>query len=127
MDRQENSSAATPLTEATYFILLSLAPGPNHGYAIMKDVQQLSHDRVVLSTGTLYGALKRLLDAGWISRAGNESVPENGRDRKSYRLTELGDVVLQSELERLNVLVRAAKNKLPEGKSSVYETDHRTP
>ena len=45
-----------PLTEATFFILLSLAPGPKHGYAIMKDVQHLSHHhRIVLSTATLYG------------------------------------------------------------------------
>ena len=54
----------TPLTEATYFIMLSLSREPRHGYAIMKDVQSLSEDRVILSTGTLYGALKRLLKQG---------------------------------------------------------------
>ena len=51
-------SANLPLTEATYFILLSLALGPRHGYLIMKDVRSLSRGRVTLSTGTLYGALK---------------------------------------------------------------------
>jgi len=55
-----------PLTEATFFILLSLAPGAKHGYAILKEVPLLSQQRVTLSTGTLYGALKRLLTAGWI-------------------------------------------------------------
>ena len=55
-----------PLTETTLYILLSLAPGPRHGYAIMKDVRALSHNRVELSTGTLYSALKRLLDQNWI-------------------------------------------------------------
>ena len=54
----------SPLTEPTYFILLSLSPKPKHGYAIMKDVKELSKSRVILSTGTLYGALKRLLDQG---------------------------------------------------------------
>ena len=67
-----------PMTETTYFILLSLAPGPSHGYAIMKDVQQLSQARVVLSTGTLYGALKRLLELGWIERVDDPAAGENG-------------------------------------------------
>ena len=64
MDYDEN----LPLSEAVFFILLSLAPGPKHGYAIMKDVQALSDSRVGLSTGTLYGALKRLLDGGRVRR-----------------------------------------------------------
>ena len=63
-----NTPPIAPLTESTYFILLSLSPEPKHGYAIMKEVQELSEGRVVLSTGTLYGALKRLLDEGWIIR-----------------------------------------------------------
>ncbi len=55
-----------PLSEAVFLILLSLMPGPKHGYAIMKDVQALSENRVSLSTGTLYGALKRLLKQEWV-------------------------------------------------------------
>jgi DNA-binding PadR family transcriptional regulator len=96
------------LTEATYFILLSLTPGPSHGYAIMKDVQQLSRERVTLSTGTLYGALKRLLEVGWIERVEEPGV-ENGRERKAYRLTEIGEGVLQNEVDRLSLLVSAAQ------------------
>jgi DNA-binding PadR family transcriptional regulator len=57
-----------PLTEATFFILLSLSPAPKHGYAIMKEVKALSNGRIVFSTGTLYGALRRLLEQGWIRR-----------------------------------------------------------
>jgi DNA-binding PadR family transcriptional regulator len=101
-----------PLTEATYFILLSLAPEPKHGYAIMKDVQALSHGRVSFSTGTLYGAIKRLLEQNWIHRA-DESISEsNGQLRKAYALTELGRRILQSEVDRLNTLVDVAQLRL---------------
>ena len=75
----------TPLTKSTYFILLSLSPQPKHGYAIMKDVQALSENRIVLSTGTLYGALKRLLDLGWIIRLEDAGATGAVRDRKVYR------------------------------------------
>jgi DNA-binding PadR family transcriptional regulator len=102
----------TPLTEATYFIMLSISLEPRHGYAIMKDVQSLSEDRVVLSTGTLYGALKRLLKQGWIERVEEESdktnAEESGRIRKAYALTSLGRRVLDVEITRLKVLVDAA-------------------
>jgi len=98
-----------PLTEVTYFILLSLAPGPRHGYAIMKDVRSLSKGRVVLSTGTLYGALKRLLEGGWILRSDEAQPNGKGRERKTYRLTELGRHILEAELERLDSLVSAAQ------------------
>jgi DNA-binding PadR family transcriptional regulator len=56
------------LTEPVLLILLSLAEQPRHGYSILKDVEEMSDGRVTLSTGTLYGALRRLLDDGWIQR-----------------------------------------------------------
>jgi DNA-binding PadR family transcriptional regulator len=97
-----------PLTEATFFILLSLAPGPKHGYAIMKDTRSLSDNRVVLSTGTLYGALKRLLEQEWIRRVEDR---HNGteRNRKAYALTNQGRRVLNAEIERLRKLVSVAR------------------
>lgn len=98
-----------PLTEATYFILLSLAPGPSHGYAMMKDVERLSQERVSLSTGTLYGAIKRLQENGWIQRTEDRREYENGRQRKYYRLTPLGSNILQAEIYRLGDLLSAAK------------------
>ena len=61
-----NPDAAPPLSEAVLLILLSMAEEPRHGYAILKDVEELSHGRVRLSTGTLYGALRRMLDDRWI-------------------------------------------------------------
>lgn len=104
-----NIESQLPLTEVTYFILLSLSPGPRHGYSIMKDVRYLSRDRVILSTGTLYGALKRLLDQGWILRVDDLHDNGSGRVRKVYRLTNLGQHVLQAEVMRLNSLVTAAQ------------------
>src|SRR5512136_1038050 len=105
MSTQTRTLSQPPLSEATLFILLSLAPGPRHGYAIMKDVQMLSDDRIVLSTGTLYGALKRLLEQGWIERVDDPEPNGTDRERKAYALTQAGRHVLKTEVERLRKLV----------------------
>ena len=112
---KSNTSAESnlPLTEVTYFILLSLAPGAKHGYGIMKDVRFMSKERVVLSTGTLYGPLPRLLEQGWITRAEAPAVKSPGRQRKMYRLTSLGQQVLEAEINRLDSLVAAAQKRIP--------------
>jgi DNA-binding PadR family transcriptional regulator len=96
-----------PLTETTFLILLSISIEPKHGYAILKDVEVLSDGRVRLSTGTLYGALKRLLDAGWIERVPEDEMDddlESDRPRKAYALTKLGGRVLQAEIHRMQKL-----------------------
>lgn len=87
------------LTEAVYYILLSLDE-PMHGYGIMQNAEKLSGGRVRLAAGTLYGALNTLLDKGWIS-----ALPGEGR-RKAYQLTAEGRAALLSELARLRELVR---------------------
>lgn len=103
-----------PLTEATYLILLSLAPGPKHGYGILKDVEDLSHGRIIFSTGTLYGAIKRLLEQGWITRAeAGESEEENTRQRKEYILTPTGRQVLNAEVSRMGEMLQAARQYFP--------------
>ena len=106
----------SPLTEATFFIMLSLAPERKHGYAIMKDVQTLSENRVVLSTGTLYGALKRLLEQGWIERVDDPSTNGN-RERKAYELTNRGRRVLDVEVARLKALVLTAQRRAVRGQA----------
>lgn len=98
-----------PLSEVTAYILLSLAPGSRHGYAIMKDVQALSKERVMLSTGTLYGAIKRLLEQEWIERVDDPDANNSSRVRKVYRLTELGKQILKAEVKRMDRLVAAAQ------------------
>ena len=100
-----------PLTEPTLYILLSLAPGPKHGYAIMKEVQILSRQRVMLSTGTLYGALKRLLEQGWIERPA-ETIKPPSRGSQAYQLTSLGSQILTSEIERLQALLTTAHTQI---------------
>ena len=94
-----------PLTEPVLLILLSLAGQPRHGYSILKDVEQMSDGRVVLSTGTLYGALRRLLDDDWIEPFKEQ---DNSRGRQAYRLTARGRRNLQAEARRLKHLARLA-------------------
>jgi DNA-binding PadR family transcriptional regulator len=98
-----------PLREPTFFILLSLSPGPKHGYAILKETEALSEGRVRLSTGTLYGAIKRLLDEGWIRRVDDPQTTGTNRQRKAYALTERGRRVLNAEIARLRKLVKVAQ------------------
>ena len=96
----------SPLSETTLYILISLVSGPLHGYAIAKEVQALSKNRVILSVSTLYTTLKRLLEDGWIERVGEDPEPdEGGRPRKIYTLTERGQRILGAEKERLRALL----------------------
>jgi DNA-binding PadR family transcriptional regulator len=94
-----------PLTEPVLLILLSLADRPRHGYAILQDTQEMSGGRVRLSTGTLYGALRRLLHEGWIERFHTE---DDSRGKQAYRLTALGRRNLQREVTRLRELTQLA-------------------
>ena len=94
-----------PLTEPVLLMLLSLAERPRHGYSILKDVERISGGRVKLSTGTLYGALRRLLDDAWIERVEEDESP---RDRRPYRLTPRGRRNLQLEVERMRHLTKLA-------------------
>ncbi|PWB70702.1 MAG: hypothetical protein C3F07_16235 [Anaerolineales bacterium] len=104
-----------PLTEPTFYILLSLAPGRKHGYAIMKDVRGLSRERVNLSTSTLYTAVGRLLDQELIERLDDGGQdPGPGLPRKSYALTDLGRRVLEAEMVRLQGMVKEARLRLRE-------------
>jgi DNA-binding PadR family transcriptional regulator len=96
-----------PLTEPVLLILLSLAESPRHGYSILKDVEAMSGGRVTLSTGTLYGALRRLLEDGWIQRF-EEDENESSRGRQAYRLSPAGRRNLRLEVSRLKQLAKVA-------------------
>lgn len=88
------------LTEAVYYILLSLMQ-PMHGYGIMQNVEQLSGGRVKLAAGTLYGAINTLLERGWIT-----ALPgERDSRKKEYRITPPGREALCAELLRLEELL----------------------
>ncbi len=94
-----------PLTETSFFIMLSLATAPKHGYAIMKEVEAMSEQRVVLATGTLYSALRRMLEDGWIERVTDDNAEVDTRERKTYQLTQHGRHVLEAEIGRFRKLV----------------------
>ena len=94
-----------PLTETSFLIILSLATAPKHGYAIMKEVETLSEKRVVLATGTLYSALRRMFEDGWIERVTDNNSASDNRERKFYQLTRHGQLVLEAEISRLRKLV----------------------
>lgn len=93
-----------PLTEAFYYILLSLYTAPAHGYAIMQQTEQMSADRVVLGAGTLYTALNTLLKKGLIMPS--KSPSEGDSRRKVYAITKTGREVLCEEIERLQAMVQ---------------------
>lgn len=97
------------VSEQVLLILASLAEKPRHGYALMKDVETLSGGRVRPSTGTLYGALRRLLEDAWIERF---QQADTSREKRAYRLTEAGRRQLQLEIERMKQLTRAAGARL---------------
>src|SRR5206468_3861512 len=101
-----------PLPPATFHILLALADGELHGYAIMKGVAARSEGSLRLGPGTLYGSLKRLLKAGLVEECGERVDPERGDERRRYyRLTQLGLSVVRAEARRLEAMVRAARRR----------------
>lgn len=102
-----------PLSEQTFFILLSLYNRSQHGYAILKDVKELSDGRLILRVSTLYTALKRLLEFGWIERIEHETDDEGGHFKKEYRLSADGVRILSAEAKRLQTLIQAANRRLP--------------
>jgi DNA-binding PadR family transcriptional regulator len=111
-----NPKDSLPLTETSFFILLSLVT-PKHGYAIIKEVNQLSEGRVSLAAGTLYTALRRMLENGWIERIEDHHMERinEGHERKLYQLTGFGQAVLALETERLKTLVNLASNRKTTG------------
>jgi DNA-binding PadR family transcriptional regulator len=100
-----------PLTPAVFHILIALADGETHGYAIMQEVARRSGGSVRLGPGTLYGAIGRLLEDGLIEESEERPDPEmDDTRRRYYRLTHFGSRVLAAETERLAGLVRAARS-----------------
>ena len=98
-----------PLTPATFHILLALAGGERHGYAIMREVAEQTDNAIQLGPGTLYGSLKRLVDGGMI-----EELDERGEGderRRYYKLTRAGRALATAESKRMVAAVRDARRK----------------
>ena len=101
--------ATIALTEAVYYILLSLLT-PRHGYGIMQNAELLSAGRVKLAAGTLYGAINSLLEKGWIM-----ALPgEKDSRKKEYVITDDGKTVLKAEIQRLKELVENGTRMMEE-------------
>jgi len=98
-------SGSGPLTAAVFAILLALAGGDKHGYAVMKEARTPEGGGVPMGPGTLYGTLDRLTRDGMVEESG---VSDDER-RRYYRLTALGRKALAAELERMDAAVRAAR------------------
>jgi len=101
-----------PLTPAVFHILLALADGEKHGYAIMQEVENISHNQVKMGPGTLYGSIKRMISSGLIEECDERpDLDMDDQRRRYYRLTGLGGEVLMEESKRLAALLEQARAK----------------
>lgn len=101
-----------PLKSQWFHILLALASGEQHGYGVMQDVLDRTAGKVRLWPATLYGSIKRLMEADLIEESPRRPAPElDDARRRYYRLTPLGRRVLNAECDRLQDLVRVIRVK----------------
>jgi DNA-binding PadR family transcriptional regulator len=108
----EDPRALLPLSPAVFHILLALAGGERHGYAIMREVAESTGGQVRLGPGTLYRSIKQMLAAGLIVEAGERPDPAlDDERRRYYRLSSFGARVARAEAERLARLVRLAEER----------------
>jgi DNA-binding PadR family transcriptional regulator len=112
MTDRVNLSTFLPLTPVSFEILLALAGGDQHGYAVMLEIEQRTGGAVHLHTGSLYRALNRLLEAGLIVEVDERPGPEEDDERRRYYgLTPKGREVARGEARRLEALVDAARQR----------------
>lgn len=109
---QSDPRQVLPLTPAVFHILLALADGEKHGYAIMQEVESATEGAVAMGPGTLYGSIKRMLKADLIQESDERPDPElDDARRRYYELTAYGRRVLSAEAERLAATVQMARRK----------------
>jgi DNA-binding PadR family transcriptional regulator len=111
-EEQRDPALLLPLTPTVLHILLALADGKKHGYAIMQEVEARTAGTMRLGPGTLYGSIQRMLKDGLITEARDHAASSHGEERRRYyQLTGFGQRVLQAEAQRLEDLVYMARNK----------------
>jgi DNA-binding PadR family transcriptional regulator len=117
-----DSNQYQPLTPAVFHILLALSTGERHGYGIMKQVEGDSQGRVRMGAGTLYGSLKRMLDAGLVKESDRRVDPAMDDERRIYyQITTIGIQALAAELERYDHLVNLAQERKLYDKAATYD------
>ncbi len=109
-------NATESISPQVFHVLLSLALGEKHGYAIMANINIQTGGQIILGPGTLYGSLKRMADSNWIEECDPKTLTK-GEDsrRKYYRLTSSGKNILNTELSRLEQTVKLARGLLGVG------------
>ena len=113
MTDRPDLDAVLPLTSTAFHMLVALANGPRHGYAVAREVEELTDGRIGMGPGTLYGSLQRMVGSDLIEEADNPG--ESGlhaERRRYYRITPLGSAALRSESERLLRAVHLAQERL---------------
>ena len=119
MKRSSGNAEFPALKPSTYYVLLALADGERHGYAIMQAVTEMTRGRETILPGTLYAALARMVDEGLVEeREGPAGDASGGPRRRYYRRTALGRAAARAESERLRALLEIAKAQkiLPGGR-----------
>jgi DNA-binding PadR family transcriptional regulator len=109
-----------PLTPAVFHVLLALADGERHGYAVMREVAESTEGRIKMGPGTLYGTIKRLLEAQLIEESDERPDPHlDDERRRYYRLTAIGEQVVRAEARRYSDMVALARRKKIIGKTAM--------
>ena len=108
--RPDEIAELLPLPPATFHILIALADGDRHGYAIIQDIAARTNHAVRLSAGTLYRSVQRMLEQGLLEETKERPAPdEDDERRRYYRLTAFGAAVARAEAQRLTDLVKLAQ------------------
>lgn len=107
--------AFLPVPQTQFHVLVALTEGERHGYAIMGDVEESSGGVVRMGAATLYGSLKRLVDAGLVEESDRRPGVDDDQRRRYYRLTGLGRQVCRAEADRLARLVSITRTNLRPG------------
>ena len=109
-DQEPSDLLALPV--AQLHILLALADGEKHGYAVMSEVETMTDGTVTMGPGTLYGTVKRMLNAGLVEETDERPDPDlDDERRRYYRLSGFGALVLDAEVARMEQLARTAEAK----------------
>lgn len=107
---ESNPDSLLPLPAAVFHILIALADRDRHGYSIMQEVSARTGGQVRLSAGTLYSAIRRMLEQGLIEELAESPDPTSTDERRRYyRLTVFGRRAAAAEVERLTTLVQQAR------------------
>jgi len=111
-DTASDPKTSIRISPAAFHIMLVLADGENHGYAIMREVAEQTQGSMRLGPGSLYGTIKRMLADGWIEESDERPDPRlDDERRRYYRLTGVGRKLVQAEVERMEQLVNFARKK----------------